>query len=1322
MADELQNVTDGSAGLAGLDRLEADVSGTEILVGRFIAAVRLLQPEVEHLEADVEDVTGDFSRVIEKTLKTKSDLGKLSQNAEGTALKAEDLVSGAEALLAPIRVLDIIRNHTADPVDAHRATIHRTADSLAAADDLLSDARDAVGGTRGQHLKGLRHLQHLQTRLARERSSLLLRTETTRGRLKDIADVFTRLEKTKKGFEIHAAQLDGAQKEIFKKRNNILQTTSKMKTVADAEERQEELSGAAAECQQMLHNATGSIGPLGLLGKRADSRITNAVEKAAAAANRSREAAREALQGAEEGGLAHRAAGLKDNSTDLLSEAHETQRELEVLSRAENASEDHVSGKGETLRSDISTVVADLEKTGGDDTGVLIEAAKAAAAASDATASHVAERLRNISRDVERKASAAAAGSVDEALLVDTERTLKNLSVALATVRGKITRVEALGRKAPPGGNMTESIRRIKDVIAETRTFVKRMSLATTFDGNGHVELRPPRNLEDVKAFTAVDLLLNRHRDAAVEGDSGRTRRRNKRRDGGSFASGDFIGMAIRSNVLVCVYKLGGVAHEVETSHVRTTSNPNSSDFDRVVFRRVYQDAEVNVTRNFTSPTPVGLAPKRNLPNTTSGALELDPDSPPVELHYPNYRGAMKLSSVNDDPVSLFDFRRAVGMEAEQPTVKVPRAEASGYYEGTGYRMALTKEPTQRKRRLFRFHTNSRETDALLFYIGNEDSFFCLFVASGFLVLRGRQAGRELRVQSDERVSLFDKHFAIAIADQVIVHYGPRRISTGHDPATYTSFYIGGLPAQLRERHDIAAPPLRGCVDRLTADAEVVEFERTIGVGDGCPVSRLGVRSAMLSSPLSVDAGSEQPIRVSLGFRSSDRHGALLRSSSQGSTSALLSLADGHVVFNSDNYTLRSEKRYSDGRWHHVSAVQGPTGLELSVDNVKVTPGPSPHIGPLDQNVQRGKFKVCIANLYARRFGNIVKEPTTVLTPMICVLFLRPHFSLDIKTRSSRGLILHVAGRGAVPLLALYVANGKIRMSLGQNRVIQHQQRSNDGNWHRVIDRLLSPALQVTVEVSVEKSSFHLLVDGIRVTDGRLARGEGSSLQLLGPVYLGADPESKTTKGRGGVPVGSVAGCVRSFRMNEAVVEGPAASYNTAPCFDGTGTHFSGGHVVLEDFFPVGAQFVLAFELRPRRLAGLLFHARGHGVDLRVFLSEAEVGVKVEDGDVTVSVSVTPPTSLCDGDFHLVTVSKRRDAIELAVDSESQQRAAPFTPGSTALSDLYVGGSSERRRAPGPSAPFEGCLRNVRLDGSPVALDTSSRVVDPVDLHGCRAD
>lgn len=113
--------------------------------------------------------------------------------------------------------------------------------------------------------------------------------------------------------------------------------------------------------------------------------------------------------------------------------------------------------------------------------------------------------------------------------------------------------------------------------------------------------------------------------------------------------------MAIRRAVLICVYKLGGVVHEVKTSQI-TVTNMNSSHFDRVIFhrysthitevcfygeinqhtnhkvsactnsRRVYQDAEVIITQNFTSEKPVGLPPTRNLPNTTTSVLNLHPD------------------------------------------------------------------------------------------------------------------------------------------------------------------------------------------------------------------------------------------------------------------------------------------------------------------------------------------------------------------------------------------------------------------------------------------------------------------------------------------------------------------------------------------------------------------------------------------------------------------------------------------------------------------------------------------------------------------------
>lgn len=57
--------------------------------------------------------------------------------------------------------------------------------------------------------------------------------------------------------------------------------------------------------------------------------------------------------------------------------------------------------------------------------------------------------------------------------------------------------------------------------------------------------------------------------------------------------------------------------------------------------------------------------------------------------------------------------------------LRIPRSKSSAYYQGTGYSMALVKGPDKIKRRVFKFHTNSRETNALLFYIGNEvgDSF-----------------------------------------------------------------------------------------------------------------------------------------------------------------------------------------------------------------------------------------------------------------------------------------------------------------------------------------------------------------------------------------------------------------------------------------------------------------------------------------------------------------------------------------------------------------------------------------------------------------------
>lgn len=52
----------------------------------------------------------------------------------------------------------------------------------------------------------------------------------------------------------------------------------------------------------------------------------------------------------------------------------------------------------------------------------------------------------------------------------------QNLSRTLPVLEDNIRHVEGLSKRAPPvGGNMSESIRKIKDVIEETRNLVNRV-------------------------------------------------------------------------------------------------------------------------------------------------------------------------------------------------------------------------------------------------------------------------------------------------------------------------------------------------------------------------------------------------------------------------------------------------------------------------------------------------------------------------------------------------------------------------------------------------------------------------------------------------------------------------------------------------------------------------------------------------------------------------------------------------------------------------------------------------------------------------------
>lgn len=127
---------------------------------------------------------------------------------------------------------------------------------------------------------------------------------------------------------------------------------------------------------------------------------------------------------------------------------------------------------------------------------------------------------------------------------------VKNLLQSIPTLNDKISEVENLTSQFSPINNISSNIKKIKDLIEQARDAANRVSpqsqdaagfnlcvlifpfflqiaIPMKFSGTGHVELRPPKDLEDLKAYTSMSLSLQRPEG---RGDGSRRRRQSRER------------------------------------------------------------------------------------------------------------------------------------------------------------------------------------------------------------------------------------------------------------------------------------------------------------------------------------------------------------------------------------------------------------------------------------------------------------------------------------------------------------------------------------------------------------------------------------------------------------------------------------------------------------------------------------------------------------------------------------------------------------------------------------------------------------------------
>ncbi|KAJ8272625.1 hypothetical protein GJAV_G00091440 [Gymnothorax javanicus] len=949
------------------------------------------------------------------------DLSKIMRDAENMVrdMKGRDFSDPKKAAekenSEAKKLLDHVKNELSKQHDQNKEAARHIEGLLKEHEAKLKDLQEALkeaenavkkaNQQNGLNAKALEDLLKKKKALEKEQEQVLDQIKMAKDQLKGTKDLLNMLEDSKEEYEQLAAQLDGAKKDLTKKVNGIAQAANKEDIVEKAEKHAETLNQLAKELQDAVRNASSSSDVRCAVDAiEAYKNITEAIKAADDAAKEAKRAADKALKDVQQTDLTKRAKNLNDLANNLLQSSKEAQVDLKDATdqlQDQKKRLDKAEKQKNVLKSDLLAAQAELNRINRDDVADMIDAAKRTAANANDSATGTMDRLNAI-KDEMGKISALPTDPNLGNILDDVENSVKNLTNTIPSLLDKISQIENLSDQLTPTGNVSENIKRIKELIELARDAANRITVPMKFAGDGHVELRTPKDVDDLKAYNALSLLLQRPEAEPGRGDGGRARRQSGGNDlfvlyfGRKDASTDYIGMVLKNNELHCIYKLNGQEKTLVTKSI--TRSPNvPSYFDKVDFTRIYQDAEVILTQVFTSNTPKNPEKYNVQGEPLKNLLSLDPEdlvfyvggypndfTPPPSLNYPKYIGCIEMTSFNEKNISLYNFKKAINVNPELPCKRYIPPEADWFFEGTGY--AKIKIEKETSTLLLKQSVYTRSENALILYIGNKDSFYTVTVEQGYVVFRGRHGDKEFQDKSREKLFPLSKQEDILVVirsnSKFVVRVGSKTaIDTSFTPGVYKTYYLGGLPSSLRERDGITALPMKGCVRNIEADRRHAEIIAKVGMSKGCPKDYLASRKADFSLGSSLSAPPRgftltDDVIVSLGFKSTENDGLLL-TNSQAGTGIELAMVNGFVLFKFKDKVWKSNKTYKDGQWHYVTAIKRGNSFELVIDeDDRGQPQTSSSsITANGENVWLGKdnFKGCLANLYTRRPDNLYK-------------------------------------------------------------------------------------------------------------------------------------------------------------------------------------------------------------------------------------------------------------------------------------------------------------------------------------------------------------
>ncbi|KAM4842679.1 laminin subunit alpha-5 [Thomomys bottae] len=1456
-AQELDSRASGARGRAG-----GLLDSTEVTRGR----AQTLLEAIRALDRSLSDLVAQMGHLSPANISTPSGerLSWMLAEAERQLreIRARNLGGSravAEAELAEAqRLLTHVQEHLASRGEKNQALSTQVRGHLAQYEAGLMDLREALNGavntTREAEELNSRNQERLEEalqrkqELSRDNATVKAALQAANRTLTHARELLRGMDVAKEDLEHLAASLDGARTPLLQKMQLFSPAGSKLGLVEAAETHALQLDQLALNLSSIVQGINRDrFIQRAVEASSAYSSILRAVQEAEGAAAEAHRQAGHTWELAVRRGLAGRARQLLANSS-VLQEAVLGQRQRlglvgVALQGARNQVRDLQAQKDE-LAARIQEAQAMLAMHT-DETSKKIAHAKAVASEAQDAASRVHARLQDMQKSLEGwqgQFGGLRGQDLGQAAL-DAGRSVSTLERTLPQLLAKLSLLENRG-----GHNaslaLSASIGRVRELIAQARGAASKVRVPMKFSGRSGVQLRAPRDLSDLAAYTALKFYLQSPVPAPGE-DAGD---RFVLYMGSRQATGDYLGVSLRNQKVHWVYQLGDAGPATLSVDQDIGELFAAVSLDRTLqFGHMSIAVENQMVQEVKGDT---VAPG------SEGLLNLRPDdfvfyvggyprnfTPPLPLRLAGYRGCIEMESLNQEVTSLYNFERTFRLNTavDKPCARYkstgdPWLTDGSYFDGTGFaRISFEKQFSNTKR--FEQELRLVSFNGIIFFLRHQSQFLCLAVRQGGLVLL-HDFGTGLKEAPPLQPA--PPMTAASKAIQVFLLVGTRKrvlvrvervtvfsVELDNELELADAYFLGGvppeqLPLSLRRLFP-SGGSIRGCMKGIKALGKYVDLKRlnTTGISFGCTADLLVERVMTFHGHgfLTLDLPSVAPLTSSVysgfGFRSTQENSLLYhRASPDGPCQ--VSLKEGQVTLLLMKTEVKTRRIFADGAPHYVAFYSNTSGVWLYVDDqlqeMKAHQGPpaglqhAPQgthllLGGLEGPDSLHAFSGCIGNVFVQRLQgpqrvfNLQQNLGSANVSTGCALALpaqatgqgphgllasarkasrhgrqasrhsrQPrwdpacvapqrlrtiqdgyqfggslrshmefagvstssgnwsHISMLVHPRAPQGLLLYAAPQTPhSPSLVLFLQRGHFIVQTGgpgpQLRARTHQ-RSRSGQWH-------------TVSVRWEQRKIQLLTDGVQSVSQEpshvRAHGTwGAGSPRPHTLFVGGLPASHPNST---LPVSAgFRGCVKGLQLDEQPLGPPARMVGVTPCSSGPlehGLFFSGrgGAITLEPSGALLTELELQLEVRPLAAAGLVFHlgrARPPPY-LQLQMSKEHVVLRADDGAGEFSTWVKLPTALCDGRWHRLSAIKKRNTLCLQVDRWSSHTVGPSSMASAGPAPLHLGGLPKPVAAEWASQAFQGCMRNLTVNRSPVAWSRHTELPGEAAVSGCPA-